>query len=297
MRDSKGSIVIFTAASLLAIAAGCLAMAQSGVASSSWLRTVVAWIVGGGLAWLLARYGQPVSASTGAVLLTTAALIATLFASAVDGVHRWVDIGPLHINAAALLLPAAIVGLATLGIARPMGLAIALLTSAILLAQPDASQLTSFAIAASILFGRSTIASRWKALAVLTATVFVIFGWRRPDPLQPVPEVEQIFAMCVAVSPILAFIAGLALAATALAPLARSSSAGHPARDAAIALSAYFVTVSIVPFFGSFPVPLVGLGMSFPAGWWLGIGLLRATGLPPEARGGRASPRGARSPA
>ena len=52
-----------------------------------------------------------------------------------------------------------------------------------------------------------------------------------------------IFAMCVAVSPILAFIAGLALAAAALAPIARSSPVGNPARDAAAALAAYFVTV------------------------------------------------------
>jgi hypothetical protein len=96
----------------------------------------------------------------------------------------------------------------------------------------------------------------------------------RPDPIQPVAEVEQIFALCVAVSPILAFLAGLALAAAALAPLARSSPAGHPARDAAVALSAYFVTVSVAPFIGWFPVPLVGLGMSFPVGWWLGMGLL-----------------------
>ena len=248
-------------------------MAQSGVAPSSWLRSVVAWIVGGGLAWLLARYGEPRNASIGAVLLTTAALIATLFAPAVEGVHRWLDIGPLHINAAALLLPAAIVGLATIGIARPMGLAIALLTATILLAQPDASQLTSFAIAVSILVARSTMAPRWKAFALLIAALFAIGGWMRPDTLQPVAEVEQIFAMWVAVSPILALVAGVALAAAALAPLARSS---PTARDAAVALAAYFVTVSIAPFFGWFPVPLVGLGMSFPVGWWLGMGLLLA---------------------
>jgi cell division protein FtsW (lipid II flippase) len=273
----KGQIrseVIFGVASLGAIAAGCLAMAESGVASSSWLRSVAAWIVGGGVAWLLASHGGPRGASIGAVLLAAAALVATLVSAPVEGVHRWLDLGPLHINAAALFLPAMIVGLAAIGIARPTGVAIALVTAIVLLAQPDASQLTSFAIAASILFARAAVALRWKALAFLIASSFAIAGWMRPDPIQPVAEVEQIFALCVAVSPILAFLAGLALAAAALAPLARSSPAGHPARDAAVALSAYFVTVSIAPFIGWFPVPLVGLGMSFPVGWWLGMGLL-----------------------
>lgn len=268
MRNSNPSSLIFTVASLVAIASGCVAMARSGIAPSSWLRTVVAWIVGAGLAWLLARYGEPRRASTAAVLLSTAALIASLFARPVDGVHRWVDIGPLHINAAALLLPAAIVALASVGIASRLGIVIALITATILLAQPDASQLTSFVIAASILVARSTMTPRWKGLAIVIAGGFAIWGWRRPDTLQPVAEVEQIFAMCAAVSPILAIIAGLALAAAALAPLARS------ATPAAVALSAYFVTVSIAPFLGWFPVPLVGLGMSFPVGWWLGMGLL-----------------------
>jgi cell division protein FtsW (lipid II flippase) len=275
MPNSKHSIAIFTVASLVAIAAGCLAMSVSGVAASSWLRNVVAWVAGGGLAWLLGRYDQPRSASVGAVVLTTVALIVTLFVPAVEGVHRWLDVGPLHINAAALFLPVAIVGLATIRIAKPMGIVIAFLIATLLLAQPDASQLTSFVIAAFILFARSSIGPRWKAFALVIAAVFASWGWSRPDTVQPVAEVEQIFAMCLAVSPIVAFLAGLALAAAALAPLGRSSSTGHPSRDAAVALSAYFATVSIVPFLGWFPVPLVGLGMSFPVGWWLGIGLLR----------------------
>lgn len=107
----------------------------------------------------------------------------------------------------------------------------------------------------------------------------------RPDPLEPVAEVEQIFTMCVAVSPLLALIAGLALAAAAVAPLMFSSAAGHATRDGAVALSAYFVAVSASPFYGWFPVPLVGLGMSFPVGWWLGIALLPVIARPSGSEG------------
>jgi hypothetical protein len=40
----------------------------------------------------------------------------------------------------------------------------------------------------------------------------------------------------------------------------------------------YFISVGICPNFGAFPVPLIGLGMSFPVGYWLGIALLCAKG-------------------
>jgi cell division protein FtsW (lipid II flippase) len=231
----------------------------------------VAWAVGGGLAALVARYAEPRRASAGAVVLGTVALIATLFDAGVDGVHRWLDIGPLHINAAALFLPALIVALAAIRVQSRAGLVVTVITATVLLAQPDASQLTAFAAAAAILLMRSGVALRWKAFALLVAVVFAIAGWMRPDPVEPVAEVEQIFTLCAAVSPFLALIAGLALAAAAIAPLAVSSG-----RDGAVALSAYFVAVSVAPFCGWFPVPLVGLGMSFPVGWWLGMGLLLA---------------------
>ena len=268
------AIAGFSVASLAAVAAGCVAMAQSGVASSSWSRSVVAWAVGGGLAALLVRYGEPRRASTGAVVLGTGALIATLFSTDVEGVHRWLDIGPLHINAAALILPALIVALAAIRIPSRTAIVVMVSVGAVLLAQPDASQLTSFALAGSILVVRSAVAAPWKACALLAAIVFALVGWMRPDPLKPVAEVEQIFTMCAAVLPLLAWIAGLALAGAAVAPLLFSSAISPATRDGALALSAYFVAVSILPFCGWFPVPLVGLGMSFPIGWWLGMGLL-----------------------
>lgn len=276
MRDATRSSLIFGVASLAAVAAGCVAMNASDVPPASWGRTVVAWVAGGLLALLVSRFAKSRSASIAVVVLATVALIATLFAAEVDGVHRWLDLGPLHINIAALFLPVLIVGLAAIGITTPAALLVTLIVSAILVAQPDASQLTAFALAALVLLLRSALAPRWKLLVVVLAVAFIIGGWLRPDPLQPVPEVEQIFTLCTTVSPILALLAGFALTAAAVAPLAFRNIPNQPARDAAIALAAYFVAVSIAPFLGWFPVPLVGLGMSFPAGWWIGMGMLIA---------------------
>ena len=71
-------------------------------------------------------------------------------------------------------------------------------------------------------------------------------------------------------------VAAAVLAIACAAPILASR---HPDRDnAGPALSAYFTACAIVPLFGAYPVPLVGLGMSFPLGWWLGMALLSRSG-------------------
>lgn len=268
------SALVFGATSLAAVTAGCVAMAGAGVGRSTWVRSFAAWAIGAVLAALLVRYGRPRSASIAAVVIGNAALIATLFATPVDGVHRWLDIGPLHINAAALFVPPLIVAVGAIGVATPSGMVAALIAAAVLLAQPDASQLTGFVLAALLLLACSAATIRGKRLAIIIGAIAVVAGWMRPDPLQPVAEAEQIFTMSVSLSPLLAAFAALALAGAVIAPVATLPQSGQSARDSAVALSAYFVAISIAPFFGWFPVPLVGLGMSFPLGWWLGMAML-----------------------
>ena len=50
---------------------------------------------------------------------------------------------------------------------------------------------------------------------------------------------------------------------------------GTPMKWAGVALSAYLAGISVAPVIGAYPVPLAGLGMSFPVGLWLAIGLMR----------------------
>jgi hypothetical protein len=54
-----------------------------------------------------------------------------------------------------------------------------------------------------------------------------------------------------------------------------------PRRTApATTLASYFLTISLMPLVGAFPVPLTGMGMSPILGYWLGIGVLSATTKP-----------------
>jgi hypothetical protein len=147
---------------------------------------------------------------------------------------------------------------------------------ALLVFQPDASQATSFFAAVVILIAGSTAPKVGRFAAIACAIIIAAIAWARPDPLKPVAAVEGIFALAFAMSPLLALAAAVALAAACFAPLAIRNGADAQHQIAALAVTIYFICTALCPAFGAFPVPLVGLGMSFPAGYWLGIALLCA---------------------
>jgi cell division protein FtsW (lipid II flippase) len=269
----RRTLLLFALASLAAVAAGAATLAATGLPAGSWLRNPAAWVLG-------ALLGSAVAAGSGGPRLRTAFLLAapiglaaTFLAAPVDGIHRWIDIGPLHVNVAALLLPPMIVAAARAGIAAPLAAGAAAATAALLALQPDASQASAFAAAIALLLLRTRARPGVRAGLAIALAGTVAAAWLRPDTLQPVAEVEGIFGLAWTVAPVLAGLAAVALAAAAAAPL--------PARrgkdeGAALALCAYFAVTALAPLAGAYPVPLVGLGMSFPVGWWLGVGLLCA---------------------
>ncbi|MFL6521440.1 MAG: hypothetical protein ACJ8NS_14560 [Chthoniobacterales bacterium] len=270
------TFVIFAVASLIAVALGAATLAATGHASGSWLRNPVAWLVGLVLALGLTRVRNVSPVSRVILGVAFVAVAATFLAPSQSGVHRWIDAGPLHINIASLLLPAAIVALAFCGIWSRTGLAFVAAIAALLVLQPDASQATSFLVAVIILFAGSTASRARRIIAVAIAVLVAVISWSRPDPLQPVPEVEGIFRLALSVSPVLALAAAIALAATSFSPLCLRNTFDSSRGIAALALTGYFISAALCPAFGAFPVPLVGLGMSFPVGSWLGVALLCA---------------------
>jgi hypothetical protein len=258
--------------SLLTVAMGCAVVAAHGVAVGSWARNLVAWVVGAGAAWAIATRPAVLPAF---LLAAPIALAATLLNAPVEGVHRWIDVGPLHINAAAALLPPAIVALAALS-DRGWRWYAAGATLGLLVLQPDRSQAIAWGagILVVLVSHRAPGASRvnW----AVAAAALVAAAWWRPDPLAPVPEVEDVIGLAWAWSPLAAIAAVALLAATALWPL-RIALADRPwSRTAALALAACCVASALARVVGAFPVPLVGIGMSPVLGFWLGAGALAA---------------------
>ena len=140
-------IAIFAAASLSLVALGALVGALSDIPPAVWLPNAAAWLIGALAATALAVYARagwlPVL-----LLAAPAALAASFLGDGLSGVHRWIEAGPLRLNAAMLTLPMLAVSLASArGVWR---WAAALTALALLVLQPDASQATALAAAAAL---------------------------------------------------------------------------------------------------------------------------------------------------
>ena len=269
-----GLLLAFAALSLAAVGLGAWICAANGVPAGSWGRNLAAWGAGAVLAVGLAFVaGRPLSLAI-ALIAAPVGLALTFLNPDQQGVHRWIDAGPLHVNVAMLLLPAAVVALAGVGRDRLWPWAAALAAMALLAWQPDASQAATLAVATSLIAlgsaERPTL--RWGVIAA--AAGLAAFAWFRPDPLQPVAEVEGILGLAFEMSPLVAGIAGLLLVAVAGAPASVAGTASRTVRLAGAALGLCFLLWSAMPFLGAFPVPFLGVGMSAIVGAWLGVGLL-----------------------
>lgn len=245
---------------------GCTVAAISGVAVGVWLRNPVAWIVGAAFAVGLAlRAGE----RTELVFLGLApiGLAASFLSADLQGVHRWVDLGPLHLNVAQVLLPPAVAAIAAR--AEAWRWLVGGAAMALLVLQPDASQATAWGGALALLIAMSPGRTRAKVGGLGALAAVIALAWRRPDPLTPVAEVEQIMRLAWAVTPLVAVAGWTALAGACL-------SLGGSRTPADLALPAYAVLAALMTLVGWFPVPLVGMTMSPIIGLWLGAGLLAA---------------------
>jgi len=207
-------------------------------------------------------------------MATPLGLALTLVSVGLEGVHRWTHLGSLRINMAEVLLPLAVVALAGLGRDHRWPWLAAAVTLGLLVAQPDASQATALAGAMAVMLVAGRLGRRVQWGLVALAGVAVVAAWSRPDPLQPVPEVEQILSLAWTLSPLAAAGAAGLLLGAALTPwLARTQRAA-----AASGLGVYFLLSAVTPALGAFPVPLIGMATSPILGFWLGVGLLAAPG-------------------
>lgn len=260
---------------------------------------LVAAAVGSGIAWFLiggAPAGFTVVNGAGLVMvavaliapvtgkfLRTAApvllggaafLVATLvFGPAVEGVRRWLPIGPVQLHVGMIVLPAMFVALVA---ARAGTMLVATTVLAVILwLQPDAGSASGLVggTAGLALARRGSMAS-WLGLGIAIAGLAATLA--RPDPLEPVAFVETALGDAWRAVPLLGAIMALSLAAAILfAPwlVEYQSASRSPASWAVSGAFAGFAASSLIL---DHPQPLVGYGASPILGMALALWLVRS---------------------
>ena len=254
-------------------------MQASDVPATVWGQNIAAWAAGALLCLGLGRprtsIPSPIWADLTA-LLTLGALAATLLAPGLDGVHRWVRVGPVRFHTAALLLPLLLVALER--VARVRGWWVASLLAVgvafALFLQPDAAQATAFAFASGILLLPGARRSAPRLIALLSLPVVAGLSWLRRDPLAPVPHVEEIVGLA---GKLWMGWTVVAIVSLLLLPVPFLLAGRGVAGRAGPALGAYVSITLLAAFVGDFPVPVMGYGISPIIGYLVGAAAVLRT--------------------
>jgi hypothetical protein len=185
-----------------------------------------------------------------------------------DGVRRWLPLGPVRLHAALLFLPALVAALPRLP--DRWQLAALILAAAIILAQPD--------FAAALALATGFIAShgrRWRSPLVAAGFGIVLLcavaSSFRTDPLAAVPFVENVIADGWIVHPAL----GVLIFAATLFAIAAPRLEKLRENDSALGVSGAWLGFTCASLVGAYPTPLVGYGAAAILGYGLSIAALR----------------------
>ena len=272
--------IVALAGGAIAVAAGIGAMLAYDAPRSFIAINGIALLLAIALALLVRRWRSATIDFwiTGAAL---AALLATLaFGPDLDGVRRWLAVGPVRLHIGMLLVPALAIAVTRINARQATG---ALCVAAIIAAlQPDFATALALLAIALVTAALSSGLLRW--IAVLAVAAAVLWCLNHPDGLAPVRFVEHVLVDMAATDVPLAIALGTTLTVAILSPLLgwkRTDPANRTAMAAFAASLAAYVLASLI---GPYPTPLIGAGAASILGWGLGLGRLYArVGTPPAS--------------
>ncbi len=273
MTKSKLKYLVVPIVALPAVVIGAIAMKMSNVPNLYFVLNAACLLIG----WLascvaISRKAQARKNDAYGVIAVILALVfygLTFIDPGISDVHRWISVGPISVYVSSVLAPVLIIALGTL-LERNHDLLVGmvtLITAVLLVLQPDASQVTAFAIPMGIiLFGKTRSGNRSRnrnrsfSYLIGGALILLVFtSWIRLDSLPAVMYVERILGLVMDMGLSWAILGVLSLIVLPLPFLLL------PAPDRKIlswGLGLYFGICIVSTFFGSFPVPLMGYGVS-----------------------------------
>lgn len=255
-----------------ALILGVITMRYLSAPKIAWSMNLAAGTVGL-LVFALVRYSASPANRLAWYAMTigsVTAIAATFASEGLGGVHRWVSVGGFGLHVSAIVAPVIITSVATAPSAH-LAIATAVVTAVLLALQPDAAQTSSFAAACSVILVRDLrfrLPGSIGSLVALMACAIVSFV--RPDPLKSVRHVEGILEEAIARGLVWGT---LAIAALLLLPAPYFVVWARGRHNLTLALGVYVALVTIAPIWGTFPVPIMGYGVSPILGYCVALAL------------------------
>ncbi len=269
-----------------ALVVGAAVMLASGAPWGYPAANAAAWLLGLSLLALprsARRFAAEHLADFGMVAVVLTSF--TLLAPGVDGVHRWVMLGPLRLHPSAVLTPLILLGIARAVAQGRTALALGLLASVqgLHIVQPDAAQAAAVSLGGLVVAVASPGAGRALRFGLgLLTVVSCAIAWQRPDPLPPAPFVEDALSLAWALGWPVAAGAALSLSLLPLVAVVQAWR-GRAVAVHAWALAGAYAVVSVGVVLGNFPVPFLGYGGSPVLGMTMGLVVLGWTPRAEEA--------------
>jgi cell division protein FtsW (lipid II flippase) len=195
------------------------------------------------------------------IILVLAMYVLTFIDPGVDGVHRWISIGPINLYISSIFAPLLIIKLWSLK-KRNTAIWVEMLTvlvATLLFLQPDASQLTAFSIPL-VLMLLNKPSKKILSYFVSGILIFLIItSWVRLDSLPAVVYVEEILRLVMDMGLIWSVFGVVSLI---ILPMPFLFLSKQSERMPSVCIGLYFAIILITTFFGNFPVPLMGYGIS-----------------------------------
>lgn len=248
-----------------AVVIGAIAMSANNIASINFILNIVCLLIG----WLISCYviykhskiRKSRTNGINIIIFILVLYILTFIDSGMDDVHRWLSIGPINLYISSICGPILIIELWILIKNNNDLLAgvITVIVAVLLVLQPDASQLTAFAIPMMIVLFIK-INNRKLSYFIIGILIFlVIISWMFLDSLPPVIYVEEILGLVMDMG--LAW-SILGIISLIILPMPFFFISNENERILSRCIGLYFVIIILTTFFGNFPVPLMGYGIS-----------------------------------
>ncbi|EKE80647.1 hypothetical protein A10D4_11831 [Idiomarina xiamenensis 10-D-4] len=208
------------------------------------------------------------------VILTLIGLATPLLADSAEP-KRWMSIGSLRLYVAPLLLPSFIAACAMFsdknGKRQMLSLTAVLGAALLLTLQPDASQVLALLVAAMVIAVQCRLGVIRLAIVALPAICLALWAFSLPDPLAPVPHVEEVFALALGHS----LWTGIAIIVCAIVLIVGLWMLSVNGPHWLSAIAAYYAVLFLCSTVGITPAPLIGYGAGPILGFGLMLGLLQ----------------------